>query len=173
LRIGILGGTFDPPHLGHINAAKKAIHDLCLDKLIIMPAFTSPFKLGRVMTPPPVRIAMCIAAFGSLSKAIEISDFEISRHEISYTINTVCHLKKLYPSADLYLIAGSDVPKNFDKWKDSDRLRKLVNLYIIPRELVPVSSSEIREKIKNNEDPSGLITPEVLEIIRKHNIYND
>jgi nicotinate-nucleotide adenylyltransferase len=173
LRIGIYGGTFDPPHLGHINAAKKAINDLKLDRLIIMPAYTSPFKIGRVITPPPVRIEMCIAAFGIPSKNIELSDFELIKPEISYTITTVRHLKKLYPSADLFLIAGSDVPEHFDKWKDSDRLRQLVTLYIIPRELVPVSSTEIREKIKNKEDTSGLITPEVAEIIRKHNIYND
>jgi nicotinate-nucleotide adenylyltransferase len=173
LRIGIYGGTFDPPHLGHINAAKKAINDLKLDKLFIIPAFTSPFKLGRKMTPPPVRIEMCIAAFGSLSKAIEISDIEISKPEISYTITTVSQLKKLYPSADLYLIAGSDVPENFDKWCESERLKKLVTLYIIPRELVPVSSTEIRDKIKNGEDTAGLLTPEVKEIIGKHNIYND
>jgi nicotinate-nucleotide adenylyltransferase len=173
LRIGIYGGTFDPPHIGHISAAKKAINDLKLDKLIIIPAFTNPFKLGRKMTPPPVRIEMCIAAFGTLSKAIEISDFEISKHEISYTITTVSHLKKLYPSADFYLIVGSDVPDNFDKWYESERLKKLVTLYIISRELVPVSSTEIREKIKNNEDTAGLITADVKEIIGKHNIYND
>jgi nicotinate-nucleotide adenylyltransferase len=170
MRIGIFGGSFDPPHNGHINAAKKAKSDLKLDRLIIMPAFTSPFKAGRKMTPAPTRIAMCNAAFG---KFAEISDYEISKHDISYTINTMCFMRKTFPSADFFLIGGSDIAEEFDNWKDSDKLRRMVTLYIIPRELVPVSSTEIRGKIMSGEDVSELLPPDVLNIIRKHKIYND
>jgi nicotinate-nucleotide adenylyltransferase len=170
MRIGIFGGTFDPPHNGHINAAKKAKSDLKLDRLLIMPAFMSPFKTKQAVTPAPLRLMMCYAAFGSFA---EVSDYEINKPEVNFTINTVCYIKKQWPSADIYLIGGSDIRECFDDWKDSDKLKKLTSLYIIPRELVPVSSTEIREKIRNNEDVTELLTPDVLEIIRKHNIYND
>jgi nicotinate-nucleotide adenylyltransferase len=170
MRIGIFGGTFDPPHNGHINAAKKAKSDLKLDRLLVMPAFMSPFKTEKEMTPAPLRLMMCHTAFGGFA---EVSDYEINKPEVNFTINTVYYIKKQWPSADIYLIAGSDIRECFDDWKDSDKLKKLTSLYIIPRELVPVSSTEIREKISNNEDVTELLSPDVLKIIRKHNLYND
>jgi nicotinate-nucleotide adenylyltransferase len=168
LKIGLFGGSFDPPHTGHIYAAKKAKADLLLDELLIMPAFVSPFKTGCKITPPQIRLEMCKAAFGDFA---EVSDFEINRGEVSYTIDTVYYIKERYPDSEVFLIGGSDIESTFYLWKDSDKLQKLTKLYIIPR--IPGSSTEIREKIRSGGDCSDLVTPEVGEIIRKHNLYYD
>jgi nicotinate-nucleotide adenylyltransferase len=168
LRIGLFGGSFDPPHNGHINAAKKAKADLSLDRLIIVPAFVSPFKTDKAGTPPELRFKMCEAAFGEFA---DISDFEIKREEISYTIDTVYYIKELYPDSEIFLIGGTDIKSGFDHWKDSDKLKKLTKLYIIPRDIIPVSSTEIREKIRSGEETAALVTPEVGEIIKKQKLY--
>jgi nicotinate-nucleotide adenylyltransferase len=170
LKIGLFGGSFDPPHIGHINAAKKAKSDLSLDLLIVMPAYVSPFKTDIRRTPPEIRLEMCKAAFGEFA---EVSDFEIKRGEVSYTIDTVYHIKEKYPDSEIFLIGGSDIKNSFPKWKDSEKLKELTKLYIIPRDIIPVSSTEIREKIHSGESAAELITSDVGEIIRKQKLYYD
>jgi nicotinate-nucleotide adenylyltransferase len=170
LKIGLFGGSFDPPHIGHINAAKKAKDDLSLDLLIVMPAYVSPFKTDIKKTSPEIRLEMCKAAFGDFA---EVSDFEINRGKISYTIDTVYHIKEKYPDSEIFLIGGSDIKSSFPKWKNSEKLGELTKLYIIPRDIIPVSSTEIRGKIRAGESIDALITPMVGEIIRKKKLYYD
>jgi nicotinate-nucleotide adenylyltransferase len=131
MKIGIFGGTFDPPHDGHLNAVTASKETLDLDKVIIVPAFASPFKRYNKMTDPALRQKMCELAF--TEDYMTVSDFEVSRGEVTYTIDTVKHFKTLYPDDDLRLIIGTDAFLSFDCWKSYKEIFKLSGLAVTAR----------------------------------------
>ena len=116
-RIGIYGGTFNPPHAGHIQAAKQAVTALKLDKLVIVPTSIAPHKAIPEHSPTSrQRLEMLRIAAADCPKA-EVSDIELNRGGISYTFQTVSELKERYPDAELILLMGSDMFLCFDQWK--------------------------------------------------------
>ena len=119
-RIGIYGGTFNPPHTGHIHAAKEAVEALKLDKLIIVPAHVAPHKeLPEGSPSPEQRLDMVRLAVQDCPQ-IEVSDRELKRPGKSYTYQTILELKKEYPGAKLYLLMGTDMFLAFESWKEPD-----------------------------------------------------
>ena len=119
-RIGIYGGTFNPPHAGHIQAAKEAVEALQLDKLIIVPAHVAPHKeLPEGSPSPEQRLEMVKLAVADCPK-IEVSDRELRRPGKSYTYQTILELRKEYPKARLYLLMGTDMFLAFEEWKEPD-----------------------------------------------------
>ena len=119
-RIGIYGGTFNPPHAGHIQGAKEALEALQLDKLIMIPAHVAPHKELPVGSPEPdQRLDMVKLAVRDCDK-IEVSDMELKRPGKSYTYQTILELRKRYPGAQLYLIMGTDMFLAFEDWKEPD-----------------------------------------------------
>ena len=116
-RIGIYGGTFNPPHIGHIRAAEYALEQLGLDKLILIPTCLPPHKeLAQTTAEPEQRLQMlrlCAKAPG-----IEVCDMELSRGGVSYSVDTVLQLRKQYPDGQLILLMGSDMFAIFQQWKD-------------------------------------------------------
>jgi len=137
-RIGIYGGTFNPPHAGHIQAAKQAVTALNLDKLVIVPTSIAPHKAIPEHSPTPrQRLEMLRIAAADCPKA-EVSDIELNRGGVSYTFQTVSELKTRYPDAELILLMGSDMFLCFDQWKQPDDILKNVEL--------GVSTGETREK---------------------------
>ena len=116
-RIGIYGGTFNPPHIGHIRAAEYALEQLGLDKLILIPTCLPPHKeLAGATAEPEQRLQMlrlCVNAPG-----IEVCDMELSRGGVSYSVDTVLQLRKQYPDGQLILLMGSDMFAIFQQWKD-------------------------------------------------------
>ena len=115
MRIGIYGGSFDPVHNGHINAARNFMEELSLDKIIIVPAYCSPFKKGLAVTPSQHRLNMCNIAFGN-TEGFEVSDVEILRADEGYMSDTVAQIREQYPDAELFLLLGSDQLLTFQKW---------------------------------------------------------
>lgn len=132
-RIGIYGGTFNPPHAGHIQAAKQAVTALNLDKLVIVPTSIAPHKAIPQHSPTQrQRLEMLRIAAADCPKA-EVSDIELNRGGVSYTFQTVSELKERYPDAELILLMGSDMFLCFDQWKQPDDILKNVELGVFYR----------------------------------------
>ena len=128
-RIGIYGGTFNPPHIGHIGAAQTAMAELGLNKLVLMPASQSPHKQEPDMAAHH-RLQMLRIAAGP---GMEVSDLEISRGGISYTVQTLEQLHERYPDAQLVLCMGSDMFLSLQKWKDPKRILQLAEIAVFNR----------------------------------------
>lgn len=146
MRIGLYGGTFNPVHLGHVGIARRAIADLSLDRLIVIPANVSPFKTEVPM--PWKRVELVKAAFRDLEKtAVDLR--EIARGGISYAIDTVREIAAENPGAELFFIVGEDSVEGLPRWKDIDELKKLVTFKSYPR--TPESSTAIRKLFDDNK----------------------
>lgn len=171
-RIGIYGGSFNPVHLGHVGIARRAIAELGLDRLVVVPANVSPFKVrtGDVAraSSPWDRLALVKAAFGAVEKA-EVDLREIERGGVSYAIDTVRQLVAENPGAEMFFIIGEDSVGGLPRWKDIEELKKLVVFKAYPR--TPESSTAIRKLFEDNKvvlNPDEKVVKVVREgLIRK------
>ena len=151
MKIGIYGGSFNPVHLGHVGIAKRAIVDLALDKLIVIPAAVSPFKTAtdedvrRFWTGD--RVEMVKAAFRDLEKTV-VDLREVERGGVSYAIDTVRQIAAENPRAELFFVIGEDSVEGLPRWKDIEELKKLVTFKDYPR--TPESSTAIRKLFEDN-----------------------
>ncbi|MBR5543098.1 MAG: nicotinate (nicotinamide) nucleotide adenylyltransferase [Oscillospiraceae bacterium] len=140
MRIGIMGGTFNPPHIGHINAAKSAKRSLDLSELILIPTAIPPHKEmaeDSANTDDRLHMTRLIAELADA----EVSDFEIVRGGRSYTVDTLTHFKEIYPEDELWLIMGTDMFLTLEEWREPERIFKLSNIAVVPR------NSDDREKL--------------------------
>lgn len=188
MRIGLLGGTFNPVHLGHLKLAEESIKALNLDKLILIPANITPLRVKDEIISSNDRYEMLKLAVEGYDK-LEVSRVEIDRNGISYTIDTVMALsKQVKEDTDFFFIIGSDLLSELKKWKDFDEIRKLAAFIVVRRPDFPVSkdeknipildinaldisSAEIRKKIKNNRNYDDLVPPKVYSYILKKRLY--
>ena len=131
MKIAIYGGTFNPIHKGHIKIAKYCIKELDLDKLFFVPNYKSPFKKNEENLNPQDRLNMINIV---LEKNMFVSDFEIKRKGVSYTIDTVKYFKNKFPNDEIYLIIGSDNLNKIHKWKNIEQISKLTKIIIFKRE---------------------------------------
>ncbi len=196
MKIGIFGGAFNPVHNGHLNIADAFYEDLKLDKMLLIPTANPPHKSGAGLLSGDDRINMLRLAIEN--KPYEISTIEFERNDKSYTYNTLLELRRLYPEADLFLIIGADQIINFEKWyrysdildmvtlcasareseeekqiiiKSAQRLGIQDRFYMSGRAVLRVSSSEIRDKIKNGSDVSTLLPKKVFDYISEKGLY--
>lgn len=182
-RIGLLGGTFDPIHNGHIAIAKTAIQQLKLDKLLLIPA-GNPWQKSE-FSESKHRLEMVKKAGNDLEK-VEVSDIEVNKTGPTYTFETLQELHKKYPNSELILILGSDAVAGFDTWKEPNLVKILARIYVVQRagdftqdwhfdriQMPPIeiSSTEIREKVKNNESISEIVPKLVNEYISANGLY--
>ena len=144
MRIGIYGGSFNPVHLGHVGIARRAIADLALDRLIVVPANVSPFKTEHPM--PWDRVALVQAAFRDMEKA-DVDLREIERGGVSYAIDTVRQIAAENPDAELFFVVGEDSVEGLPRWKDIDELKRLCTFKAYPR--TPESSTAIRKAFED------------------------
>ena len=132
-RIGIYGGTFNPPHIGHIRAALVAVRALELDKLLVIPDRIAPHKeMPEGSATPMQRLQMLRLAFQD-EPAVEVSDIELLREGKSYTVDTVSQLRQQYPDAQLVLLMGTDMFLSFDQWRDPDKILEQASLGVFYR----------------------------------------
>ena len=197
-KIGILGGTFDPIHLGHKALGEGAIREIGLRKLIVMPAKMQPFKKGKKVAEPHHRMTMAQLAFVGNTK-VEVSDYEMSNTEISYTYDTLTYLKGVYPEDTLYFIMGTDSFLQIDTWYKGvdllktcsfavsvrpgyreDELEERINFYRkqygtkvskIYAKMPDVSSTEVRNRLKSGLDADDLLPDEVERYIKENGLY--
>ncbi len=150
-RIGIFGGTYDPPHIGHIQAAQQAMVALGLTKLLMIPSFAAPHKQHTVATPSQ-RLQMLRLAAEGLPQ-VEVSELEIAREGVSYTVDTVLQLRREFPDAELVLLMGSDMFLSFGQWKDPDVIIREASLGVFyrggPKEKAAVSKQKEALEAKN------------------------
>ena len=187
-KFGIFGGTFDPIHLGHLITARSVKEIRNLSKIIFIPANTSPLKQNVKSASPIHRLEMTRLAVEKYD-GFSVSDYEINRSGISYSIDTIKYFKKLCPNIDL--IIGYDNFLVFDKWYLWEEILNLVNVVVLKRffeqpiqnkikldnfvfiesPTIQISSTIIRERHSNNLPIDLLVTPEVLNYIKQNNIY--
>jgi len=198
MRIGIFGGTFNPPHNGHVRAAAHAREALGLDKVVFVPASVPPHKAVPPGTPDPgTRLRLTQAAVEGLPWA-DVSDIEVSRPGVSYTADTVRAFTQTYPDAELWLLTGSDNFLNLQSWyrpdfiftacsvavfaremhlesevqTQQDRLREQYGAKTAVVELEPVviSSTELRDMIRRGQGSEHL-PPKVADLITQLGLY--
>lgn len=140
MNIVIFGGSFNPPHKGHLNAARFAAGQLSADKFIIIPDFLPPHKELEAGSPDPEqRMELCRLCFKSVEGA-EVSDIEIRRGGMSYTSDTLRELKALYPGAKFTLLVGADMLESLDTWHEADYVLKNAAFAAFPRKAKQVKS---------------------------------
>ena len=151
MKIGIYGGSFNPVHLGHVGIARRAIADLSLDRLIVIPAALSPFKTE---TDEAVRrfwawdrVALVKAAFRDVEKTV-VDLREIERGGVSYSIDTVREIAAENPGAELFFVIGEDSVAGLPRWKAIDELKRLCTFRAYPR--TPESSTAVRKLFEDN-----------------------
>jgi nicotinate-nucleotide adenylyltransferase len=190
-KIGILGGTFDPIHMGHLVLAEQLKEKIKLDHVIFVPCLRSPHKTRQKLSPAKDRFCMTqLAVEGNSS--FSVSDIELKRKGLSYTIDTLRELKGLYPNSQIYFLTGSDVVNEINRWKDPEQVYRLAKVVIAARpgfdEFDPrnhfagksiivkitgvdVSSSQIRERVKRGRSIEYLVPLKVGEYIKKRKLY--
>ena len=184
-RIALFGGSFDPIHKGHIEIAKTAISRLCLDEVILIPSGVSPHKEGLSASNDDRYNMVCLATEG-IDK-LSVSDFEIKKATKCYSFETVEEFKKRYPEDELYFIIGDDQYEKFTSWYKWEELLSMCRFVVFARygrEIKPpfvemkippieISSTCIREKIRNGEDVSGAVCEKVFSYINEKGLYRE
>ena len=133
MKIALFGGSFNPPHLGHIEAARSVVSCLRPDRLLIMPTYVSPHKVMAEGTPSPeVRMELCRLAFSAIPEA-EISDLEMCREGKSYTADTLLQLKEMYPKDELVFVMGTDMILSLETWSRPKTVMELAELAVLLR----------------------------------------
>ena len=169
MRIAIFGGSFDPIHIAHVMIVRKALKELDIDMLIIVPTYLNPFKSSFYLN-PKTRFKLLKKVFKEFEK-VEICDYEINQEKTSYSIDTVNYLKNLYNPSKIYLIIGEDNLITLDKWYEIDKLKELVEFVIATRKGfeskkakefknldvdIDISSSSLRDKINFDYIPKEI-----------------
>lgn len=160
MRIAIFGGSFNPPHTGHIEAAKNAAVCIAAEKLLIIPTAKPPHKEEAASSPEPyVRLELTELTFADVKNA-EVSDMEIRRGGTSYTVDTLTELKKLYPKDELFLLIGTDMLLSFETWKDYERVLKIASLAVFARDFGEnLEISEMCDKLRREYGAEITIVP--------------
>jgi nicotinate-nucleotide adenylyltransferase len=186
-KIGLLGGTFDPVHIGHLLMARTAQEEMGFDKVIFIPSCVPPHKRSSTLFEVDARIAMVRLAV-AYNSSFEVSDFEVKKGGRSYSVDTVRHFRDLYgASAKLYFIVGGDAINQIHTWKDIENIKKMATFVSInrpgyPRGLarlryhaitmhgIDISSTEIRKRIQQGKSIQYLVPESVLGYIREHRL---
>lgn len=191
MKLGVLGGSFNPVHLGHLFLADIAVNALKLDRLVMVPAYISPFKTDapEMESSANDRIKMLAAAITGDSR-LTIDDCEINRQGISYTIDTLKDIISRYnPDGKPYLVIGDDLADDFPKWRESDKILKIANVVIarrinarpvkysfphsiIENDIINISSHEVRNKIAEGSGWQSLVPSSVRAVIEDRRLYN-
>jgi nicotinate-nucleotide adenylyltransferase len=193
LRIGLLGGTFDPPHAGHLIVAQDVADALDLHEVLFMPSHVPPHRDEAGVSPADLRFRMTRAAVEPNDR-FRASDLELQREGPSYTVDTVRALREAYPGAEIFAIIGADQFARLHTWKEPGELASLARLVVMAREgedpvridpgvevsyeVVPVtrvdlSSSSIRDRVRVGRPIRYLVRKPVRRIIAQEGLYRD
>jgi len=192
VKIGFLGGSFDPVHFGHLLAAQDARERHGLDRVVFVPAFHAPLRgSDEPRAPAPDRLAMLQAAVAG-DRRFEVSDFELARGGVSYTIDSARHFRGLYPQDELYWIIGGDQLPRLSLWKDVAALAKLIEFIVMERpgfslegapavpglrlhryegHVFAISSTELRERAGRGLPLDYFVPPKVAALIEEKELY--
>lgn len=197
MRTGILGGTFDPPHKGHLYLGENFASALALDRVLVIPAAIPPHKAEKKLSSDEDRLEMCRLAFRD--PVFEVTDLELRRDGKSYTVDTLRQLREQYPEDEFFLLIGSDMLLYFDKWYRWRDIKSMCTLcsfsrtdgegYEVLRDYsesvlgggvvlldqppMEISSTEVRRRVREGGDLGELVPGPVEEYIAEHGLYRE
>jgi nicotinate-nucleotide adenylyltransferase len=196
VRLGILGGTFNPPHLGHLICAQEAYLHLSLDRVMLIPARVPPHKPVDEEPGPEQRLALCRLAVRG-DERFDVSEVEIERDGTSYTVDTLEALSFRAPDTELFLIVGGDIAAGLPWWREPERVVSLASLAVAQREgtdmasvdaalaqvrgaeratffpmpTISISSSAVRERARAGQPIRYLVPDAVAGYVHEHGLY--
>lgn len=186
-----MGGSFDPVHFGHLIAAQDVYEQYALDRLILVPAAQAPLKPNDVQSSSADRLAMLQAAIG-WDRRVEISDYELNKGGVSYTIDSVRHFRALYPNDQLYWIIGGDQLPKMHLWRDIEALAGLIEFIFLERpghpakarpdipglrlhrcdgHLIEISSTELRRRVQAGLSLDYFVPHKTIVYIKEKGLY--
>ena len=193
-RLGVLGGSFDPIHNGHLVAAKRAAQELGLSKVLFVPAGNQWQKSqsGKTQTAAGHRLAMTALAIDG-EPLFQLSDIDVLRGGATYTVDTLTQLNSEYPNAELFFILGADAIAGIESWKEPERLFQLATFVAVSRpgyqltvpqkyagqvkkieiDALDISSTECRDMAEAGQSLSGLVPDAVITYIRENHLYQE
>ena len=189
-RVGFFGGTFDPPHLGHLALAKLAIEKAELDKLFLCPAYSAPLRTEPALFSAVDRLRM-IEEICKLDQKMDVWDKEVKLARSQFTFDTIVKFKKNFPDYQIFLLLGADQFSRLDQWYKPQDLSKLVHYLVFARnaeempaprlenmvvtfmenDLIDISSTDIRDKLRNQVFPDKLLPIEVANYLKQKNLF--
>jgi nicotinate-nucleotide adenylyltransferase len=191
---GILGGTFDPIHLGHLAVARQVLADLELERVLLIPSYQPPHRDPPAASPAD-RLEMARLAAAGLA-GLDVDDVEVRRQGLSYAVDTLRQLKQADPGRELVLLLGRDAALEFGTWHQASAIGDLARVAVFNRagtgagtgalrqaglpagtlslvvDSPDVSATEVRSRLAAGGDLSGMLPASVLEYIREHGLYN-
>jgi nicotinate-nucleotide adenylyltransferase len=191
MRLGVFGGTFDPPHLGHLAVASDLHSRLSLDRVIFVPAAVSPFKRETDAAPAELRLEMVRAATAGDARFV-VERVELDRPGPSYMVDTLRELLSRLPDAELWLLIGADVARDLSRWRAPGEIVRLARIAVFARDgeanleeleeigypFIPVpvlrldiSATEVRRRVRAGEPIRYLVPDAVREIIEREGLY--
>ena len=189
IKTGIYGGSFDPLHNGHISLARQALQKIGLDEVWLIVSPHNPLKKQENLTDDHLRLEMARLALADEPQLV-VSDYEFHLPRPSYMWNTLEQIQQDEPDRELYLLIGEDNWENFDQWYRHEDILKKYHIVVYPREtkslkphrrhrhlrymrakLMPVSSTMIREKVRNGESIEGLVPAKIADFIEQYHLY--
>jgi len=193
VKIGFLGGSFDPVHFGHLLAAQDAFEQHHLDRLVFVPAAQAPLKPRDVQSSAEDRLAMLEVAI-EWDRRFEISDVELRRGGVSYTVDSARHFRALYPHDELYWVIGGDQLPKLHLWREIEALAALVDFIFLERpgfpvkatpeipglklhrcdgHLLAISSTELRDRTRRGLSLDYFVPHKAIVYIKQHDLYRD
>ncbi|HTL67709.1 MAG TPA: nicotinate-nucleotide adenylyltransferase [Lacunisphaera sp.] len=191
MKIGFLGGSFDPVHFGHLIAAQDVYEQYKLDRLFLVPAAQAPLKPNDVQSQAVDRLAMLQVAC-AWDRRLEIADYELKKGGVSYTIDSVRHFREQFPRDELFWIIGGDQLPLLHKWKEIDELARLIQFIFLERprhptkphpeipglrlnrcdgHLIEISSSELRQRVRSGLSLHYFCPQKVIAYIDERQLY--
>ena len=191
MKIGFLGGSFDPVHFGHLIAAQDVYEQYHFDRLFLVPAAQAPLKAQDMQSVTEDRLAMLRAAC-EWDHRLEIADYELNKGGVSYTIDSVRHFRQQFPHDELFWIIGGDQLPLLHKWKDINQLASMVEFIFLERpghpskphtdipglrlhrcdgHLIEISSSELRQRVRQGRSLNYFCPQKVIAYIESKKLY--
>ena len=189
MRLGIFGGSFDPPHLGHLLPVIDAAESLGLDAVRFVPAAVQPFKVGRASAGPAHRLAMTQRLVAGIP-SFAVDSVEIDRPGLSFMVDTLATMAAHYPEAERVLLLGADTFALLDEWREPARIRQLATIAVLVRgedrlpdpgartgvrllqtRRVDISSTELRARVADGRTIRGFVPDAVADYIAEHRLY--
>jgi len=198
VRLGLFGGSFDPPHIGHLLVAGDAHEALRLDRIVFIPTGVQPLKVGRAVATPLQRLEMVRLLIANDAR-FDVDAVEIERAGLSFTVDTLSAYADRYRGAELFLLVGADVPGAFARWREPERIVQLATVVVLnraedadgdkeseedpgaaqlrkrltflPTRRIDISSTEIRARLRSGKPVHGFVPDAVAEFIATERLY--
>ncbi len=188
-KIGLLGGTFDPVHHGHLIISEWVFNTLNLDHIIFIPNYQHPFDKRSDISTPEDRLQMMQLATQDFPR-FSVETFELEQKEVSYTVDTLRYFKDKYPGTELYYLIGRDNLDEFHDWKEPETILNLARLVVLNRRnaaektgmnddrimilespVIDISSTEIRKRVRQDRSYQSLVPASVFDYISRKSLY--